>query len=770
MTEHLHVPVLEAPIRRAAVLGAGSMGAGIAAQMANAGIEVLLYDVPAAETTPGDAPEVRSARARAGIEAQIKRRGFMRPDFAERVTPLNTEDDLPRLGEVDWIVEAVFEDIEVKAQTYARIAQHRAPGSIVSSNTSTIPLARLVERMDEDMVRHFVITHFFNPPRVMRLVEIVSSGRTDPQVLSRVVTVTEQQLGKVALTCRDTPGFIANRIGNFWMESAAAIALERGLPLELVDAVFSRPFGIPRTGVFGLFDYIGLQLAPSVWGSLHRALPADDAIQRFDLVNHPLMVGLRERGLTGRTGESGFYRGRDEVVTETFEYRPRMQLDDPAVAAKDPRSVMEVDSPGGRFAFDAFAETLDYCCTTAAEIADTIEDIDQAMVLGYGWGAGPFALADRVGLDWLTEKYRATGRQVPSLLQAAQEAGGFRPSPGTVLSSKGLVVDQPVRDGVVRLEDLTADVPVLLRNDAAVVHLLDDGVAVFNMTTPMHSVSSGVLDLMDELLASAETNGVRALVLASDDERVFSAGADLATLVELGRSQDEERITEFVARGRTVYSRLRFAPFPVVSALCGLAIGGGAELVLHSDLSVVHAEAQLGLPERTVGLLPGWGGSHQLVRIMQEAGVASPVEQAFDVIAQATPVAGAHALAARGMLHTQDRIALSADHVLAEALRVAREVAEGYTPPAEATIPRLPAGTALEASWVPSPRAGEKTANDSRILRCLERLHVAEDGQVELPERAMGELETKVTVEAFSHPDSVARAEHMASTRKPLRN
>ncbi|MEL4356390.1 MULTISPECIES: 3-hydroxyacyl-CoA dehydrogenase/enoyl-CoA hydratase family protein [unclassified Luteococcus] len=767
MTSHQLVPAIDAPIRTAAVLGAGSMGAGIAAHLANAGVEVLLFDIPAPDTKPGDPAEQRSARAQAGIDAQVKRRGFMQPGFAARVTPVNTDDDLARLGEAEWIVEAVFEDPQVKADTYAKIAQHRQSGSIVSSNTSTIPLAQLTKGMEPDLRKHFAITHFFNPPRVMRLVEVVSSPDTDPAVIERLNLVLEQQLGKVALPCRDTPGFIANRIGNFWMESAACLALDAGLPMELADAVFSKPFGIPRTGVFGLFDYIGLQLVRPVWGSLHQALPQSDAFHRFDIINNPLVTGLVERGLTGRTGASGFYRGRDEVVTDGFEYRAKQLPDDPALAAKDARGVMSTDSPAGRWAWDTFRETLDYCCVTAPEVADTVDYVDQAMVLGYGWQRGPFALADAVGLDWIVDQYRATGHEVPALLSAAVAAGGFYPSAGQVLSASGDVVQPAPRAGVVTVAGLTAEAPVWAENDAAVVHQVGNGIGLFSMKTPMNSLQPGVLDLFDQVLAQADAWGLRALVVASDNERAFCAGADLATLAGLGAAGDRAAIEAFIRRGAELFGRLRSAPFPVVSAVRGVALGGGAELVLHSDLAVVHSEAQLGMPERTVGLLPGWGGSVQTVRVMQEAGVEDPVRSAFAVIADAKPVAGAFELEARGMLHTDDLIALSPDHVLGVALEAAERLADGYTTSAEATIRRLPAGSELEPTW----QGKDMSENDARILRALEKLYVATgpDDQ-EQGESELSLLETACTLEAYTHPDSVARAEHMAKTRKPLKN
>lgn len=737
------VPHIDNSIRTAAVIGAGSMGAGIAAHLANAGISVLLFDVPSPE------PD-RSARARAGIDTQVKRRGFMLPEFAERVTALNTEDDWDRLSEADWIVEAVFEDLFVKHDTYSRIAQHRRPDSIVSSNTSTIPLAELVAGMDQDLKEHFLITHFFNPPRVMRLVEVVSSSETRAEVTDRITEVLEKQLGKVALTCRDTPGFIANRIGAFWMESAACMAMDAGISFELADALFSKPFGIPRTGVFGLFDYIGLQLVPSVWGSLHQALGASDRFHAYDFINHPQVTGLIERGFTGRTGPSGFYRGRDEVIDSDFSYRSKQLPDDPALAHRTARDVMSTDSPGGHWARAAFLETLDYCCATAPEICDTVDAIDQAMELGYGWSKGPFALADDIGLDFLVDIHPTP----PQLLLAARDAGGFYPSEVSVLDSTGVVVARPQRDGVVTVSGLSTDAEAYFRNDSATIHQLPDGIGLLELHTPLNSIDAGVL----KALETAVSLKLPALVVATDNPKAFSAGADLGTLASLGETGDAERIRQFVRRGADAMQALRFAPFPVVAAVAGLAIGGGAELVLHSDAVVFGPDAALGLPERTVGIIPGWGGCTQLPRRIQESGDDHATHTAFRFIADATPTVGAFSLAKLGIVGEADRITLSADHVISCALRRARELMAGYQAPS----PQL-----IALNSAPSWDNPDQTASDARILAEVAALYT---GAGEISELDLSEQETTAAVTVFLHPDSVARAVAMHQTKKPLRN
>ena len=295
------------------------------------------------------------------------------------------------------MVEAVIEDPGVKHALYARLDALRRPGTLVSCNSSGIPARDLVACHSEAFARDFTITHFFNPPRTMELLEVVAGEATDAAVHARVIAVGDRQLGKVVLDCRDTPGFLANRLGSHWMAVAALEAFRAGLDVETVDAVMSRPFGIPRTGVFGLFDLVGINLLPLLWLVLTSALPASDACHRYDLGSHPIFAHLLAHGLTGRFGPGGFYRRHnpdgeavDEVLDlETLEYRPRNEPDDPATATKDVPSLLDTDSPGGRYAWTVFAQMLDYACAIAAEVADDVEPIEDAMRLGYAWAKGP---------------------------------------------------------------------------------------------------------------------------------------------------------------------------------------------------------------------------------------------------------------------------------------------------------------------------------------------------------------------------------------------
>lgn len=731
-------------ITRAAVIGAGSMGAGIAAQLANSGVLVDLLDVPA----PGTDPD---ARARAGIDRQLAERGFMSPDFADRVRPGNIGEHLDRLAEAEWIIEAVFEDIDVKRATFAGIAAHRAPGTPVSSNTSTIALSVLTEGMAADLRPDFAVIHFFNPPRIMPLVELVRGPDTSADTAAALTRICERQLGKVVIECRDTPGFIANRIGNFWLAVGATVALRDELSPELADATFGRPFGVPRTGVFGLFDHIGLQLIHPIWGSLHRALPEHDALHDHDITGADVVSRLLARGRTGRTSPegAGFYRDRGREVFDpaTDEYRPRTTPVDPALDERDPRALMEHDSPAGRYAREVFLETLRYCCDTAPGIADTVAAVDEAMVLGYAWKRGPFALADAIGTDWLLKAY---GAEPPALLRAAARAGGFYPEPGSVLSTAGGVTELPRREGVVTVAELTRGAEVIFADSGAQVFRLDDATAVLVLRTRLNSLDESALAALS---AAAGLSDIRALVVANDESRAFSAGADLKVLSAAFASGETTRFRGLIRAGAEALEKLRRAPFPVVAAVRGVALGGGLELALHCNASVIHAESRLGFPEPDVGIIPAWGGTVRVLENLIDNGVEQPHRAALDLIMSTTRVTPHTAMAQGWLRPGADRIVLSAGHVIADALDLARELADsGFTDPGTRQLPLYPAAApALEFTG--------GSATDLRISRALAAVYTAraDDGPT-LDSFELGERETGATVELMGHRENVERA------------
>lgn len=727
-------------IKTAAVLGAGSMGAGIAAHMANAGIKVHLLDLPLED---GDN---RDGRAQNGIDTQLKRHGFQRPENAKLVTPGNTEDHLDRLGEVDWIVEAVFEDIDVKRDTFAKVDAHRKPGTPVSSNTSTIPLEVLLGEASDEFKRDFSITHFFNPPRVMRLVEYVEGPDTSAEVKEQMHHVLERQMGKVVVDCRDTPGFIANRIGNFWMAVGAKTAFDQGIKPEQADVAFGRPFGVPRTGIFGLFDYVGIQLVPGIWGSLLKALPETDAYQDYDIVSRDEFKTLLDKGFTGRTAESGFYRGRDEVYDfEAGDYRPKEKFE----VGKDPKELMESGTPEGDYAREVFKVFIKYCCDTAPEIADTVDQIDIAMQLGYGWKKGPFELADSIGIDYVASLFD----DAPELFKAAQNAGGFY-ADGKVLGTDGQLTDLPNREGVIRVAELVAGAEEIAGNDDATVYKLTEGdyagFGVFVYKTPMNSNSNNVT----ELWTHAPEWDLKGLVIANDEERAFSAGADLGTLAKLsGPEGDNEELARTIKQGIDGLHGARVAPYPVVGAVRGVALGGGMELLLHTDASVIHAETRVGFPERNVGLFPAWSGPVRLLERLVDLGVPNPHATAFGVLLNVKPVPAVNV----DFWRENDEVIQSPDHVVEGALELVKKLSDGYTAPADAELPLT--GETLEFT--------DGSETDKAIGDALAKVFA---GEGTANEDELAQRQVDAASEVLKRQENHDRAVSMATTRKPLNN
>ena len=747
-------------VRTAVVVGAGAMGSGIAAHLANAGVQVTLLDVvPDGETSD------RSRLARDAITRQLKSGGFMLPVFAERVTPGNIEDDAAAYAGADWVIEAVFEDPAVKQALYATIEQHRAADTMVTSNTSTIPLARLVEGRDEGFVRHFAITHFFNPPRQLPLLELVAGPATDPAVIDALVAAGDHQLGKSVLRCRDTPGFLANRIGNFQMAVAASEALNGEVDIETADAVMTRAFGTPRTGVFGLFDLVGINLVPLIWTSFLKLLPADDAYHRFDITTDRVFTGLLERGLVGRRGPGGFTRRTktaegpvDEVLdTETFDYRPRTTPSDPALTERGLRAVCDTDSAGGRYAWAVLRELIDYCCTTAPEIADHVGLIDDAMKLGYNWAAGPFELADQVGLDWLIDRFVVDGRPVPELLQQARAAGGFRPRPGAVLGTDGSVVDLPA--GPLTVAQASA---VLVQNDAAALVDLGDGVACLTLRTKLNVCEPAVFEIVAEALARGERGDFRALVIGTDNPRAFSAGANLNVFAGLVERNDPDELRAFTELGQRSFAKLRAASFPVVAAAHGLALGGGCELMLAAHHIVAAAELYAGFPERKVGLIPAWGGVTRTLIRANTRGFPDPAGRAFALAASSAISTSAFQAQAEGLLLASDEIVMNAHRVLERAKAAALHLV-GQPRRAEPDEFALhdPQVEPLDAGW------SGASETDRRIVGALAAMLT---GDEKVTETELLQREIEVALELVVQPANQDRMRHMLATNKPLEN
>lgn len=757
-------------VRRAAVIGAGSMGSGIAAQFANAGIPVDLLDIAGTEGTSRNAP------AEGGIERQLKVNGFMHPAAARLVRPGNVEDDLGRLSEADWIVEAVIEKLEIKRDLYGKIDAVRKPGSIVSSNTSTIPRADLIAGMGAAFGRDFVITHFFNPPRFMRLVEIVSGPENDLALVGRAKTASEIILGKTVVDCRDTPGFIANRIGCYWLAVAVIEARRMGVSVEEADAVMSA-LGIPKTGAFGLMDLIGIDLVPHVWGSLSRALPESDDIHAYDLTTAPLIQSLIAAGRFGRKAKAGFYRlaadkSREVIDLATGEYRREKSFKASELpgGGRDLAALLDAQETLGVYAWRVLSRTVLYSATHAPEIAADLRAIDTAIELGYAWKNGPFGLADRYGARKIAARLAAEGLPIPPTLAAAAEQGGFFDAArGLPAGAATSAEDMPL----VNLTAVKESGARILGNAGASLWDVGHGVACFEFHTKMNSLAPAVFDALEETLQRGGRD-FQALVIGNDDPRAFSAGADLSFFVDLMRRERWDELESYILRGQQLFLGLKYAPYPFVSAVHGLTLGGGCELTLHADAIVAHAELNIGLPETKVGIVPGWGGCTQLLVRAQQT--STPALNVFQTILAGTISSSAAQAMELGILRAGDDIVMHRDHLLQVARdRAGALVSQGYRAPER---PRVllagPAGRhALLETVLDRKERGEFSETDYRIADML--AHVLTGGAEAGPSSPVTEedlmrIERETVMELVKTRTTRERIEHMLAFGKPLRN
>jgi len=681
-------------IQRCAVLGAGLMGAGIAAHLANAGLPVLLLDRVLPEGP-------RSGAAEGAIARMLKAdpQPLMLPEIARLITPGNFEDDLAGLGECDWIIEVVVEDLAAKRALYDRIDAVRKPGSIVSSNTSTIPLRALAGKQSAAFRADFCITHFFNPPRYMRLLELVTGPETRPEVGATLDALCDVRLGKGVVRCKDTPGFIANRIGTHWITVAVNEAIARGVSVEDADAVH-RPMGIPKTGVFGLVDLVGLDLMPLVSTSLLMTLPPDDDFRRV-FQEQPLLSRMIAEGSTGRKGKGGFYRmgkGRvkEAIDLRTGEYRiaGKPKLEAVEAGRRDLRALVSHPSAAGEYARAVLVQVLAYAASLVPAIAEDIPSVDAAMRLGYAWEQGPFELMDKLGTEVLAGAIEAAGLPVPPLLAMARGRCFYRVEAGQLeyLTPGGDYAEVVRAPGVLLLQDVKRAGKAVLRNGSASVWDIGDGVLCFEFTSKMNALDPEIMALLGKAIQLAATS-YTGMVLHNEGEN-FSVGANLGIAMFAANVAAWPVIEGQVAGGQAAYKALKYAPVPVVGAPSGMALGGGCEMLMHCSAIQAHAELYMGLVEVGVGLLPGWGGCKELLARWQTEpklprGPMPAVAKAFEIISTAQVSKSAMQARGLGFLRATDRVTMNRDRLLFDAKARVLALAEGYVAPKPAEF-RLP--------------------------------------------------------------------------------
>jgi 3-hydroxyacyl-CoA dehydrogenase len=776
-------------IRSVAVLGAGTMGAAIAAHAANAGLAVDLLDLDR-ETVQGGFERMLAARPAA----------LASPRLAERIRLGTFEEDLDRLSAADWVVEAIVERLEPKQELLARVEKVVGPDAVVSSNTSGLPLASLAEGRSEAFRRRFLGTHFFNPPRYLKLVELIPTADTDPEVLEGMRAFVERVLGKGAVVAKDTPNFIANRLGSFAGMHDVRYALENGYSIEEVDALTGPLAGRPKTATFRLFDQVGLDVMVGVAANLHELAPADESRDVLP-APEPLKRMLDAKLLGNKTGGGFYRRGRrdgqtvfDVLDLDTLEYRPAGKPDLPVVAAARDhddlgarlRFLLERadEDRGARYLRDTLLPSLAYAARRVPEIADSLVEVDHAVEWGFGYQLGPFRAWDAIGVADGVARMEALGIEVPAWVTEMLAAGhqsfyrdGQVYSPLT-RSYEPVPVDPEVLD----LDRRKAEGGEVAGNGSASLVDLGDGVLCLELHAPASAIDAAVVELGARAVQELESGRWAGLVIANQ-ARNFCVGANLGEVGMAAYQGLYDQVGQAAKGLQDVLMGLRYAPRPVVAAPHGQTLGGGAEIVLAADRVVASLETYIGLVEVGVGIVPAGGGCKELLRrivapAMRAAPDAPPlpfVQRVFETVGLAKVATSAVEARELGFLEEHDLVTLDTDHQLAAAKREVLDLADAYTPPVrEASVYAAgrPVLAALELAVQTLQWAGQAGEHDGVVARHLARVLCG--GELSLgqwvTEQHILDLEREAFLALLREPRTMERIQAFLTTGKLIRN
>ncbi|HEY2903278.1 MAG TPA: 3-hydroxyacyl-CoA dehydrogenase/enoyl-CoA hydratase family protein [Polyangia bacterium] len=793
-----------APIGEVTVLGSGVMGAAIAAHMANAGLRVRLLDIVAKDAAPGAAADSKRARnkiADGGLEGARKARpaAFFAGRFDALVNTGNLEDDLAAAAaSSDVIIEAIVENLAIKQELYARLDE-LGGNAVVTSNTSGLRIADLMTGRSEAFKKRFCITHFFNPPRYLRLVEIVAGADTAPETLTRVEDLCGRLLGKGLVRAKDTPNFIANRIGTFALMRTLDEAVKQGYTVEEVDAIFGPATGRPKSAVFRTADVVGLDTLMHVTKNCYDALTGDE---RREVFNPPeVLVKLVDKKWLGSKTKQGFYKkvGDDilQIDLKTLEYGPQKKPRYPSLGAargtedvdEKMRRVVSGDDRASALARTVLYETLIYSANRLGEIADDIVEIDRALRWGFGWERGPFETWDALGVKATAAKMEAAGYTVPGWVreQIAAQGEGMRfykqEKPGRVLQLGGRGGFQPVPTDAreISLDAVRASGGEVERNGSASLLDLGDGVFCLEYHAKMNAIDPEIIVMTMKAVDRAERDGV-GLVIGNQSPDAFCAGANLfGLMVALGQG-NMAGVAEMVLGFQNACQRTRYARVPVVAAPFGLTLGGGAEVVLGCQNVRAAAELYIGCVEVGVGLIPAGGGCMELAARASAKATDDPtfdllslVRVPFETLARARVSTSAEEGRDLGYLRPSDAVSMARETQLFDAKETVLGLARaGYRPPPPRRIRVIgEAGAAtIRASMKNLTGAHQISEHDAKIGSALAR--VLSGGAVPagalVSEQTILDLEREAFLSLCGEPKTRERIQHMLTTSKPLRN
>ena len=752
-------------INKVVVIGSGTMGCGIAAQVANAGVPVSLLDLPSKKESRNQIVEnakERILKSRPPLLVEKKR--------IDLITAGNIEDDFSLVGKADWIVEAVVERIDIKKSIYKKIEKVRKSDSIISSNTSTIPLKVLSEDMSDEMKKNFCITHFFNPVRYMRLLEIVHEPINDKEKINLLKLFCDEKLGKGVIICNDTPGFLGNRVGVYAIQVAMTEAFKMDLSIEEADAVFGRPMGIPKTGVFGLYDLIGLDLMADVLKSFIKELPKEDLFHEVAQEN-PLITKLISEGYTGRKGKGGFYRINNESgkkILEAFnlktgKYAPSKKIN---LNISDQVNINELISRKdkyGEYAWSVISKIILYSTSLIPDVTREHNNIDEAMRLGFNWIMGPFEILDAIGIKLFIEKDQNIEQNKFIKQNYHEEKNGW-------YGEKQLYLDATIN--TLRKINNNQIIPITDENFSAKNFIMKK---TNNIIVEFTSKANTLDDLSIKTLRESTYGNV----IIINDGMQFSTGVNLNYIMEYAINKDWKAIDEFIINFQKTCKSLKYSDNPVISAPSGFAIGGGFEVVVQSDYVVSHTNVVLGLVETLVGLIPAGGGCKEMLwRWLQSDESKNDPNYAplkvFDLIGYAKTANSPNEARPCKFLLDKDKAVINKDRLLSESEKLLEEIRENYKPPKE-PIFKLPGSSVRDKMHeILENLYKDKKILDHGVEVGKQLAFVLSGGNTsidkELTEDDLYALELEAFMNLIQMPKTQERIKHTLETGRPLVN
>ncbi len=742
-------------IKKVVVIGSGTMGSGIAAQVANAGISVTLLDLPSNEGSRNQITEKAKERI-------IKSRPplLVEKIKAEHIETGNIEDNFSAVSEADWVVEAVVERIDIKHSIYSKIQDERKPSSIISSNTSTIPLKVLSANMSEDMKKNFCITHFFNPVRYMALLEIVTEPINDTEKINFLKSFCDEQLGKGVIICNDTPGFIGNRIGVYAMQVAMTEAFKMNISIEEADAVFGRPMGIPKTGIFGLYDLIGIDLMADVLKSFIKELPTEDPFHEV-AQEIPLVKKLIDTGYTGRKGKGGFYRmnksdGKkilEAINLETGEYSPSKKINLGLGDKIDIKKLIERDDKYGKYAKSILTKVIRYAAFLIPEVSSKYIDIDDALRLGFNWTIGPFEMLSNIE----TNSFIQENTDI-NYFETIQNNFKFEKRPGyldpNIDNLRSLKLEKTFHNASANVQDSSS-------------------FQIVEFTTKANALST------DSMLALKEAAQNNKSTIIINEAMQFSAGVNLNYVMDFAKNNEWSKIEKFIVDFQKTCKAIKYADKPFIAAPSGLAIGGGFEVVLHCDYSVSHTNVVLGLVESLVGLIPAGGGCKEMLwRWLQTPDGKANSEYAsmkvFDLIGYAITSSSPNEAKPNQFFLSKDKVVINRDRQLTTAIELLNNIESNYIKPSEPTF-RLGGSSVKDKMFEKLEKLySEKKIMDHSLEVGKQIAFVLSGGDTnmnsDLTEDDLYNLELEAFMRLIQMPKTQERIKHTLETGKPLVN